>query len=147
MFESFNVPGLYIAVQVRAGLLKVRATVHKFTEENCMSDAWNTFMYSTSLVPLLDVCLDMFLLSGYRTALDSIKSCCIINKNCDNCGSRPRTILLLIWSSKKDVYLNMLSKHQKAKTAFMQPFLFVNSWVCILSNQFLCHKWPQVSFH
>lgn len=64
MFESFNVPGLYIAVQVRAELLKVRATVHKFTEENRMSDAWNTFMYSTSPLPLLDVCLDMFLLSG-----------------------------------------------------------------------------------
>lgn len=27
MFESFNVPGLYIAVQVRAGLFKVRASV------------------------------------------------------------------------------------------------------------------------
>ena len=27
MFESFNVPGLYIAVQVRAGLWKFRATV------------------------------------------------------------------------------------------------------------------------
>lgn len=27
MFESFNVPGLYIAVQVSAGLLEVRAKV------------------------------------------------------------------------------------------------------------------------
>lgn len=30
MFESFNVPGLYIAVQVRTGLLKVRAAVFLF---------------------------------------------------------------------------------------------------------------------
>lgn len=27
MFESFNVPGLYIAVQVRAGLLQVKAAI------------------------------------------------------------------------------------------------------------------------
>lgn len=42
MFESFNVPGLYIAVQVRAGLLKVRAT------------------FSNSLRKLYERCLEYF---------------------------------------------------------------------------------------
>lgn len=50
MFESFNVPGLYIAVQVRAGLLKVTAAIFflgiklNSLGKTCISGVWNMFM-------------------------------------------------------------------------------------------------------
>lgn len=54
MFESFNVPGLYIAVQVRAELFKI------------LSDSWSILMCFWSPFPLLDVYLGTLLSSRYR---------------------------------------------------------------------------------
>lgn len=81
MFESFNVPGLYIAVQVRAELFKI------------LSDSWSVVMCFWSPFPLLDIYLGMLLSSSYR-ARHNIKSGCTLKETHHNYGSRLNAVSL-----------------------------------------------------